>query len=519
MNNDYLNNQFCLLIIKINIIHFKDVKMYNKMFGRLFTLFICLSGAVGSLFELDGNAVRDTSSGVDWDDLYLGNTNGIYSGVISDPSPQTIFATGRSKDTNDVSVWKHTDGSVPDKDDITNTYAYARPNDGELTIYFGADRYSNDGDASTGFWFFQDNVQALPGGTFSGTHKNGDLLVIANFGSSEEVLIYEWVDGNLVQFVTGQEDNDATCDVALNQTACAIPNAAAESSPWPYQPKDGNLNEFPSFSFLEGNINLNAVFSERNIPCFTTFLAVTRSSSSLNAQLKDFVVGQFEVCDINVNINCTNAMLNNDTQSITYNFDVTIENNGFGQLYNVEVYYNGELIGQFTSLSVGEMQTLNGHFVSDILNTTTSVVTVYADPSSESNPGDRLVDTSDVSQCPVLTPYSAVDVNKTCNVYLTTYGNHLVVEVSFRGYVCNTGDIVLNKVEIVDDRGTPDVGDDMVQFSTHPLEVGDCLSYEGRYRPSFDHTNFIDNVHVTGDLPFGLSAVHASANAQCQLCP
>jgi hypothetical protein len=37
-----------------------------------------------------------------------------------------------------LTKWKHKDGSVPDKDDITNAYAAAYTNDeDEIIIYFG----------------------------------------------------------------------------------------------------------------------------------------------------------------------------------------------------------------------------------------------------------------------------------------------------------------------------------------------------------------------------------------------
>jgi hypothetical protein len=85
---------------------------------------------------------------------------------------------------------------VPDKDNITNAYAAAYTVNGELLIYFGADRFANDGDAQLGFWFFQENVSLNPNGSFSGTHLVGDILVLANFsqgGSVSTIQVLEWV--------------------------------------------------------------------------------------------------------------------------------------------------------------------------------------------------------------------------------------------------------------------------------------------------------------------------------------
>ena len=40
------------------------------------------------------------------------------------------------------------------------------------------------------------------------------------------------------------------------------------------------------------------------MPCFSSFLAETRSSSSITAQLKDFAEGSFQLCRIDVTKNC-----------------------------------------------------------------------------------------------------------------------------------------------------------------------------------------------------------------------
>lgn len=57
-----------------------------------------------------------------------------------------------------------------------------------MVIYFGADRFANVGDAFMGFWFFQDDVQALDDGSFSGQHVVGDVLVLIDYpqGANDE---------------------------------------------------------------------------------------------------------------------------------------------------------------------------------------------------------------------------------------------------------------------------------------------------------------------------------------------
>jgi len=58
-------------------------------------------------------------------------------------------------------------------------------------------------------------------------------------------------------------------------------------------PKTGTPQKIPTGGFVEGGIDLTALGIEG---CFASFIAETRSSPSVDAQLKDFVLGQFEHC-------------------------------------------------------------------------------------------------------------------------------------------------------------------------------------------------------------------------------
>jgi hypothetical protein len=84
------------------------------------------------LFELDANVHDQAAAGDDWSNIHAG-TNGAFTdtGIVADPAPQTIFTGGGSKDDLDIPQWKHKNGSVPDKDDITNAYAAAYSLGGE----------------------------------------------------------------------------------------------------------------------------------------------------------------------------------------------------------------------------------------------------------------------------------------------------------------------------------------------------------------------------------------------------
>ncbi len=115
------------------------------------------------LFELDANVLDQAAAGDDWSNIFAGTDSAfVDTGIVADPAPQTIFTGGGSKDDLDIPQWKHKNGSVPDKDDITNSYAAAYTLAGETFIYFGLDRFAVQGSANVGFWFLQDDVAPSP---------------------------------------------------------------------------------------------------------------------------------------------------------------------------------------------------------------------------------------------------------------------------------------------------------------------------------------------------------------------
>jgi len=260
------------------------------------------------IFEMDGNAIDDTTTGDDWETLYPPDTStdDIFHIFIDETtSDPTYFIGGKSKDDEDVSEWEYKPGSSPDKDDITNAYATAyRDDDGNVYVYFGLDRYANDGDAMVGFWFFQNPIGLNPLGTngkgsFSGTHAIGDILVLSHFtngGVVDTIEVFRWVgsggsDGSLDSIATGVE---CAGDIS-GLDVCAIVNTGTVASPWPYTPKSPDTGwtdspyHFPQGSFFEGVLNLDASFFSTTF-CISSFLAETRSSQELTAVLKDFAL-------------------------------------------------------------------------------------------------------------------------------------------------------------------------------------------------------------------------------------
>ena len=173
---------------------------------------------VGDIFELDKNAVDDASPLDDWQTLNNGGGSAIATTLDSNGNPveipdlggQTIFTTGGSKDDLDISNWRHSGGNVPPKDEITNAYAAAYQSGTDTYVVFGADRFAQNGDAVIGFWFFQNAISPITtgpnAGTFSGVHKNGDILILSDFtqgGGEVTIRVFKWnspggaIDGTL----------------------------------------------------------------------------------------------------------------------------------------------------------------------------------------------------------------------------------------------------------------------------------------------------------------------------------
>ncbi|HEY6191338.1 MAG TPA: FlgD immunoglobulin-like domain containing protein, partial [Bacteroidota bacterium] len=245
-------------------------------------------GAITQGFELDGDATAVAPNPPDdWNLIYNGTahpteTTGI---VVDFPSKADDHFVIGTKDIVDVTQWHYSIQSTPDKDDILNAGAAEYG----TQLYFFGDRYAVNGNAQIGFWFFQDTVHILPNGTFAGHHEVGDLLVLSNFvggGGTPVIFAYEWVG-------SGGSDGTVNALTLSASNSFAITNSTVSSPPWPYKPKMGPAGQYPKGAFFEGGIDV-ACLPGIN-PCFASFLIETRSSQSVTAELKDFVIGNFVV--------------------------------------------------------------------------------------------------------------------------------------------------------------------------------------------------------------------------------
>ncbi|MGH9962219.1 MAG: hypothetical protein ACREBC_34705, partial [Pyrinomonadaceae bacterium] len=121
-------------------------------------------------------------------------------------------------------------------------------------------------------------------------------------------------------------------------------------SDWDHDPKQGPVGTIQTNAFFEGAINLSA-FPALSTACFSSFLAETRSSASVTATLKDFVLGQFDTCpEISVTkVARDDAVCAGDP--VTYDYTV---NNPTGFTLNVTLVDDNETAGTGDDLDVGK---------------------------------------------------------------------------------------------------------------------------------------------------------------------
>jgi hypothetical protein len=559
------------------------------------------------LFELEGDALADGAvDGDDWETLCdpvavpggacqnFGPDPGTgaspqattFTGIKPDPAPNSIFDGGK-KDIQDVSDWTGKDGAVPDKGDITNAYAaaYNCPpgesgcTEGDLIVYFGADRIINNGDTFMGFWFFKDDVSFdSVTGEFSGNHFDGDTLVLVNFPQATNAVplirVVQWdAPGGLIpggctkadnnnpqpgqcaaknlRLIAGAEGAGAICGgVSSDPNFCAITNAEGgindpTDSPWPYLSKDGFVNEFPFETFFEGGINLGALTGEA---CFASFMAETRSSSSFTASLKDFSLDQFPVCAVELSKVCGTGTYDPSLGKLNIPYSVTVTNTGSGVVQSVVATDDdcgfGTTTLNFGPLAADASETKDG-FCSipageDISGGITNGVSAIADG------GDTVVTLagSCLSGPSPDSCYSAcsfnlspdIGVTKRCRTQLLAEDDVVKVNVEFAGEVTNTSNlqafpVPLEFVSVSDDKaGGPlelfDADGNSLGFSIG-LDPGESAFFDGSYLPDgtgdfFDPcpstASFMDTVTASGVDIFEGTSVEDFDSATCDLC-
>ncbi len=321
--------------------------------GAIAALTLLVAGMVLAVhdegFQLDGNTLKDdlttgypnpdsTLSGAfagpyDWDSLFDSTgakrdplppgfldatflkdfgTKQKGQNTVFDTSDGTTFTTG-SKDILNINEWRCVGANnVTDKGDIMNAYATVFRNDaGDRILYFGLEKYIDNGSNNVGFWFLADgSFGCQEGGTgngnaFVGEHHDGDALIVSEFtkgGGVSTIKAYRWnrpdpsQPGSLssdpvevgVDCVRGA-DADTTYDT------CATTNILDQTPIWPHASKTTGLNNsYPPATFFEGGIKLTGTVFQNS--CFNSFLADTRSSQETTATLYDYASGELAAC-------------------------------------------------------------------------------------------------------------------------------------------------------------------------------------------------------------------------------
>lgn len=500
-------------------------------------------------FELDGNAMQGADE--DWQTLYNGGGSATtFTGIVPDKNgTDNIFTGGGSKTPNLIEDWMwKSSPPPPDKDNITHAYAANYNVAGEQVIYFGADLYADNGDAELAFWFFQDNVNPTASG-FDGEHVDEDAYVAVKFsngGTQANITVYEWwsacdkqdIPSGNSPLVAGDcaadnirvlvPETTAVCvpgsEVSI---ACAITNTGTETSPWTYTPKSGSANTFPPTTFFEGGINIYEVFGANK--CFSSFMATTGASTSFTATAKDFALGDFNVCSVDVTKICENDSEDDDSPG-SYKFNVrgcgindggaaieitTFENaiGGDASYDPTPVWYvpgqvgdplrdfdpstdceNDNLLKEAiangastTSLIVEAGDALIYEFVENTdMNGATDTVTIDAD-AVDIVDADIDADTA-TATCSIVEFPASLIVNKQCTVKVVELGANLVVKIEVAGSVCNTGKVELTSLTLLDNTDPPisGINSTLIPLSTTlaPMgDEGDCTTYTGFYYP------------------------------------
>ena len=515
------------------------------------------------------------------------------------------FLGASSKDTQDISQWNWNPHGVQDKDDIEHAGAGAyHLANGDTAIYAFMDRYSNAGDATAGFWFVQDSTFALcvgnglaanaagppvanssctASGTFVGHHTVGDLLIVSDFsigGAVSTINIFEW-DGTTIVLTKslspapcnpvsggsdfcGQVNNGFTQAIATNGKNAGQPVLVAANvatGGWPFTEKTAGATAYVTGEFLEIGVDLNKIFSG-SLPCFSTFFAETRSSTSSTATLSDLTTPvSFPLCSLSVDKSCTSASIVNGNQ-VRYDFSGHVNNTGSATLYSPVVYdvppastvagslhltqpvgpipgnsnTNGGYSGYFISTSIlgqGDKNRVAAAASSVSSGTPLNVV------CGTNNPSTDATECADWGSSPGCSPTitTGLVLTKLCSTCLTAGTNDIHVAVNEAFKLCNTGNTNVSGISVTDCRngtwsGSPGSqtcsGTTQSITSNDSLSAGSCKTYSSSYTPTStgvcSGTSCTLHDEAIGSGTAALSgAVYAnngsSASANCDVCP
>lgn len=482
------------------ISNFISCLCYSAILGLAAASMPAMAQIPVSAFELDENTADDATAGPDWENPPA--VNGFVSDVPSEVPIGTLtnktFTQG-SKDTKDVSewVWK-VSSTVTPKTDIQHAYsAYVKQ--GDDLLYFGLDRLStvdntgpSGGTTSFGFWAFQDAVQDLADGSFDGEHKQGDLFIAGDMSGNtiDSLRVYIWdggdgTAGELVE-ITAQGNIHAHCgDAALinggteyDTDACGEINTTSFSPDW-------IVGDIEAGRFIEVGLNYTEMVGP--LPCFNTFMATTRTSDSETASTKNYVLGSFPVCSIDVAKTCETVELvdpfavggptwkteftatveNDGGAAFSSTAVVTVTDAGADQVFGPNPGNGGINDDIVVTRTVGDLTTpddgSDGFDSGEFLDVLANGLTITGSYINTDNGGMNKVKASivdgplsvssgiQIQQCEPLSLKSALYIEKDCdNLMLTTEDlsglslNQVGITVDYDIRACNTGEFALD---------------------------------------------------------------------------
>jgi hypothetical protein len=317
---------------------------------------------------------------------------------------------------------------------------------------------------------------------------------------------------------------------------------------------------------MEGGIDLEAIFGG-NVPCFTRFMAETRSSTSPTSSLQDLTKPvSFPLCAISVLKKCNgNGQISPDGSTINYTnavgsgWKVTVTNAGVGNLYNptvVDTLPDGTSATYAVNSSCGATPNClaskasatqlvdfsmtcsggtctgsepGGKIVVNPLNVTnTATDFAFTGPNQT---GTKISAPTASSDFCSTTVQSALTVVKHCDPthggpVLVSNGTNVVVNVPFTAMVCaasGTGAEAINNITLSD---TPTAT--LNPSSISSLAPGACASVTGNYFPSAISSGdglvagryfFSDTITASGKGAIDGATVTQVGGVSCPICP
>ncbi len=539
-------------------------------------------------FELDANTPDATgapddpnNTADDWENFqglppYAGHAK-TATGIVEDVDAK-VFTQG-SKDTKDLDQWRYRAGGSPPKADLTDAYAAAYNEGADQVFYFGANRDSNNGTVTTGFWFFKNAVCTKPDGSFgngesstSGAckdsnapavkHAIGDTLVVFNYDNGGKVgktVVYKWTAGGLSKVVEATNNQLGTegkvfcaskTGAVPGDDICAITNKDSTDIPW--------ASPVPPGGFFEGGVNITQVIG--GSACFASFMATSRSSTTEVAEIKNFILGSFPVCKLEVSKKCdylSTAVDGNGDATATFTISGDVKNTGAATLYGITVEDDPTFNSGTLAFNDCSGNTLSGSISLDADKKVcySATVTLGKNVSSQddtvtakgyisaSGTGDFVPDT-DTAKCKAPEFSGKLTITKDCTACLDDSSGKVVVELGYKGTVCNNNQFTVSNITVTDDitGGPPSSasaititsGNNTLLNGSFDLAAGTCVSYSGNYVPTNarrdgsissltteepDKAKFEDKISTTGQLPFGsANAELGSYSDTCSLC-